>query len=164
MTPIASEERKDISTIAIHWWKEINRGGSGSIAQLRRAQSELEILLVPASLRLIQQIGNRRRVAIIAGVLAHVRENDNEPIVRRLGRTKLDDDVSATLKEGRFRRLIQCNDSELLDAMRRLVHLNNNKADVRDLSRSILFWGDSVKRDWILRYYGVAPDHSQSTE
>ena len=60
------------------------------------------------------------------------------------------------MSEGRFRRLLQTDGDELMDAMRRLVHLTKRKANVYDLSFSVLRWGDIVKKRWIFEYYNVA--------
>ena len=75
---------------------------------------------------------------------------------RAIGRTKLDDEQSALVSEGRFRRLLQVQDGELMEAMRRLVRMTKGTANVRDLSSAVLYWGDGVKKRWIFDYYGVA--------
>ena len=49
-----------------------------------------------------------------------------------LARTKLDDDQSALLSEGRFRRLLQTQPDELMVAMRRLVRMTKGRANVRE--------------------------------
>ena len=65
------------------------------------------------------------------------------------------------MSEGRFRRLLQAQDNELMDAMRRLARMAKGKLNVHDLSYAILNWGDGyrgdrVKRRWIFDYYGVS--------
>ena len=65
------------------------------------------------------------------------------------------------MSEGRFRRLLQAHDSELMEAMRRLVRMAKGKLNVHDLSYAILNWGggyrgEQVKKQWIFDYYGVA--------
>ena len=79
---------------------------------------------------------------------------------RAIGRVSLDDADTALMSEGRFRRLLQTQDGELMDAMRRLVHMAKGRLDVHDLSSAILDWGDGVrgdrvKRRWIFGYYNV---------
>ena len=156
------------SAAAERWWENLtsedsekkNTRGSrrAALARLRRAKNPLEILQEPEALRLIERIPrNPDRVAILAGVLAYVREQDPQPVGRAIGRDGLDDE-SAIMSEARFRRLLQVPANELLDPMRRLVHLTKGKANVEDLSFAILNWGESVKKRWIFRYYGVSED------
>lgn len=160
---------KKPAAVAQRWWRGLAlpdqnpRLSPGrrraALATLRRATSLLQVLHEPEALRLIlhlQEVGvnHPQRVATLAGVLASVREDHKTPVARALGRKSLDDEM-ATLSEARFRRLLQVDDDQLLDAMRRVVALAKQKVDVRDLSYSILFWGDAVKRRWIFRYYGV---------
>lgn len=157
------------SAAAERWWKNLtsedsekkNTRGSrrAALARLRRAKNLLEILQEPEALRLIERIPSKHpdQVAILAGVLAYVREHDPQMVGRAIGRDGLDDE-SAIMSETRFRRLLQVPANELLDPMRRLVHLTKGKANVEDLSFAILNWGERVKKRWIFRYYGVSED------
>jgi len=76
-------------------------------------------------------------------------------VARAVGRASLDDDNSALFSESRFRRLLQTPAVDLLDPMRRLVRMNKGTLNVRDLAKSILYWGDQVKKRWIFDYYAV---------
>jgi CRISPR type I-E-associated protein CasB/Cse2 len=71
-------------------------------------------------------------------------------------RRSFDDPDSAGLSVARFRRLLQAEGVELLDAFRRLVRLLDGRADPRSLADAILHWGDRVRQRWIFEYYGVA--------
>lgn len=128
-------------------------------ARLRRAKSPLEIIQEPEALRLVAMLsgghGGADRVAVLAGVLAFVEEKDERKIARAIGRSSLDDD-DAVVSEIRFRRLLQTPGRELLDPMRRIVRMNKGKANVRDMSDSVLYWGERVRRCWIFDYYGVS--------
>ena len=150
--------------IALDWWQRLtaNEGARrgqrrAALARMRRAATPLEVMQEPEALRLIQRLPYRSeyRVAVLAGVLAHVRETDDRSVARRIGRDSLDDDQSALVSENRFRRLLQVEDSELMEGMRRLVRMNKGKLNVHDLSAAILYWGDGVKKRWIFDYYGV---------
>ncbi len=172
----ADSQTPRAETIAFSWWNDLVTGsgpGSGShrgaMARMRRAATPLEVMQEPTALRLIARLPrNPERVAILAGILAYVGATDSQPVARAIGRTKLDDDHSALLSENRFRRLMQVQDTELLEPMRRLVRMTKGRINVYDLSQSILFWGDRVKKQWIFEYYGVAElrqigrDQSQS--
>ena len=151
-------------TVAFNWWNELVNGAGpgggshrGALARMRRAATPLEVMQEPTALRLIARLPrNPERVAILAGILAFVGATDSQPVARAVGRTKLEDEHSALLSEGRFRRLMQVQDTELLEPMRRLVRMAKGRIHVYDLSQSILYWGDRVKKQWIFGYYGVA--------
>ena len=87
-------------------------------------------------------------------MLAFVRETDDRRVARAVGRAGLDDD-RGLLAVGRFRRLLQEPPHELMAPMRRLVRMTKGKVNVRDLSASILYWGDAVRKRWIFDYYAV---------
>ena len=126
-------------------------------ARLRRATTPLEIMQEPEALRLIATLRCERvhRVAVLAGVLAFVEEKDDNRIARAIGPSSLDDD-DAVVSAIRFRRLLLTPGDELLDPMRRLVRLTKGKANVRDMSFSVLRWGDRIRERWIFDYYGVS--------
>ena len=110
---------------------------------MRRAATPIEVMQEPEALRLIARLPrNPDRVAVLAGVLAHVRESEDRRVARAIGRTTLDDEQSALVSEGRFRRLLQTNDDELMEPMRRLVRISKGTINVRDLSAAVLYWSD----------------------
>ena len=150
--------------IAAAWWRRLNPEADrqtgpqrAALAHLRRAGTPLEAMRETAALRLIEQLRwcDADRVAALAGILAWVRADNGRPVARAVGRRSLDD-TEANLSEGRFRRLLQVErNEELMDAMRRLVRLAGGTVNVRDLSGSVLYWGDGVRKRWIFDYYGV---------
>lgn len=156
--------RSAVQSITKDWWCWLitadgppSGGQRAALAKLRRARTPLEVIQVPDALRLVARLPHHPdRTAILAGVLATVRETDARTVAKALGRKSLDDRDSARLSEPRFRRLMQTPASELMDPMRRLVRLLKGRANVADLGLSILYWGDDVKRRWILDYYGVS--------
>lgn len=152
--------------IAAEWWHELNpqnglRSGHyrAALAHLRRAGTPLEAIQEAATLSLIQRLPhyrNKDRIAALAGILAWVRENDDRRVARVVGRDSLDNE-KAVMSEVRFRRLLQVvEDEELMEAMRRLVRLSDRKVNVCDLSNSVLYWGDRVRKRWVFDYYGVS--------
>ena len=161
----------DWASIATKWWYQLQTplsSNRGALATLRRAQNEIEVLQVSQALKLVSCIGTHvLRVTTLAGILAHVRTSNDLPLIRALGRKNIDAEDSARLSEQRFRRVLQSQDTELMDAVRRLIHLNDQKAHVYELSRSILSWNDKVKKNWIYQYYGIvsnqAPGSANST-
>ena len=161
---MTAPKRWNGAAVAEKWWHDLTsetatRRGQrrAARARLRRARTPLEMIQEPEALRLIASLPgeNHDRVAILAGILAFVDKSDDTPVPRAIGRAKLDDEA-ALMSEGRFRRLLQTDGDDLMDAMRRLVHLTKRKANVYDLSFSVLRWGDIVKKSWVFEYYNVA--------
>ena len=152
------------SAIAFRWWRSLNPAQSpqsgrqrAALARMRRAATPLEVMQEPEALRLITVLPhNPDKVAMLAGVLAFVRESDTMRVARAIGRKSLDDDRSAILSESRFRRLLQAQRHELMDHMRRLVKICKYKVNVYDLSDAVLYWSDPVRKRWIFNYYSVA--------
>ncbi len=159
-----SDKKNDPADIAFGWWRGLNpenRPRTGpqraAMARLRRARDTLEVIREPEGLALVARfpVWRRERAAVLAGVLAFVREDGGGPIARVVGRISLDDAESASMSEPRFRRLLQTEDAELMDTMRRLVRFAKGRCNVRDLSRSVFDWDDRVKKQWIYDYYNV---------
>ena len=160
-------KRQDGADIAVAWWRDLvseEPGGRttqgarrAARARLRRAATPIEVMQEPEALRLIRRLPREpERVAILAGILAHVRESDDQRIARAIGRESFEEEDKVLMSEERFRRLLQTPGSELMDPLRRLVRLTKGRANVRDLSSSVLYWGDRVKKRWIFDYYGVS--------
>ena len=156
------------ATVTCDWWQRLTRRDGphlgqrrAALARIRRAATPIEVMQEPEALRLIERLPrNPDRVAQLAGVLAFVRESEERSVPRAIGRASVDDGDGALVSEGRFRRLLQTQDGELMDAMRRLVRMTKGKLNVHDLSSAILDWGDGhrgdrVKRRWIFDYYNV---------
>lgn len=156
------------ASIAHDWWRRLNptdghQSGPhrAALARLRRAATPTEVMLEPEALRLVARLPRRPdRAAVLAGVLAFVRETDDHPVARAIGRSSLDDEQSALVSEGRFRRLLQTREDELLEAMRRLVRQMKGRVHVPSLSHAILWWGSDrwekeMKKEWIFDYYNV---------
>jgi len=173
--------------IARRWWQELRpdatrgrrpRGDPGALAALRRAQTPLDAMLVPAFWELRRRLagyaGDRewreKRVAVLAIVLAHIREDDpGRTLARAVGWRRLDDKEGALLSELRFRRLIEARTAEeLRGEFVRLVRLLKGTANVADCARSLLYWTDwqgRIRRDWAFDYYaaGIAkPDEEEA--
>ena len=152
------------ASVAHEWWsalnpREIPQSGShrAALARMRRAATPVEVMQEPEALRLVARLPrNPDRVAMLAGILAHVRESDERRVARAVGRDALDEDRTALLSEGRFRRLLQTPGGELMEPMRRLVRMMKGTVNVPDLASAVLYWGDDVKKRWIFDYYGVS--------
>jgi CRISPR type I-E-associated protein CasB/Cse2 len=109
------------------------------------------------------------RTALIAAVLAHVREYETRKVAEAAGEKTVD--AQRVVHPLRLRRLFAARTpADSLIAFRRLIALLGKKANVADLAESLLDWpderrGDERRRDWAFDYYGArsaAPeDHEQ---
>jgi CRISPR system Cascade subunit CasB len=187
MTNGQDEKRPTVGAIALAWWNSLQsgpqhngrRGGDpGGLARLRRADlvgAAMEEVTIDLCSRLAPSSNlppDRlfERAALIAAVLAHVRENDGRKVAAAAGE-KVGDD-RRILHPLRLRRLFAVRTpGDCLIAFRRLVALLDDKANVADLAASLLDWPDAVRGDrrrtrWAFDYYGAAiarPDHDDQT-
>lgn len=162
---MTEESTQHAAAIALDWWQRLTRKEGAqlgqrraALARLRRAMTALEVMQEPEALRLIVRLPrDSDRVAVLAGILAFVRENDDEPMAYAAGPHSLKDEdrAGAIMSESRFRRLLQMQGNELMEPMRRLVRMTKGKANVYDLSYAVLYWGDGVKQRWMFEYYGA---------
>jgi len=177
VTAERTAERTDRGAKALAWWGELRGdpdtgrpGDRAAMARLRRAASIVEAMAEPAVLDLYRRLGfgpapcearvRLPTVAVVAMVLAHVRECEARHPARTIGlRTPSDDDPP--LKPLRFRRLLTIDDDEeLVRDMRRLVAIADRKVDVAGLARALLQWNDPERRDrvradWAFHYYAA---------
>lgn len=155
---------------AIEWWQELqpdpDRGQSGdraALARLRRCATISEAMQEPATFRLFRRAGGQGShdlppVALVAGVLAHVRKDDlaNPSIPRRIGPTNPDAPETALVKPLRFRRLLEAEtEDERLAAFRRLAAMADQTLNVGDLCGALLNWSDNRKRRWVYDYWNA---------
>lgn len=171
--------------IAAEWWQEMSferssgglrrAGGAkrAGLAKLRRSEGPIDALALPEAIDLYRRLRRADpnvdpdRVAALAVALANLRpELENLKPDRRVpkvfARRSFDETDSAALSEARFRRLLQADGTELLEAFRRLIRLLDGRAEPRSLADAILHWGDRIRQRWIFEYYGVpiAAPHS----
>ena len=169
---MSDSNRPDPAAAAKRWWRKWipDVPGPGerarrrsARARLRRAKTPLEIIQEPEALKLVatfEQPRERDRAAVLAGILAFVEEDVSTPVARAIGRVALEaDDSPPRMSEPRFRRLLQTEPHDLLDPMRRLLRLADGRANVYDLSRAVLRWGDPVRKRWIYLYHGVVSSY-----
>lgn len=166
-------EQKKAELVAKDWWYERIRDDTArrSVrravrARLRRASTVIEVIQEPEALRLIERLAKWQwdRAATLAGILAYVENDDDMPVARAIGPGRSDSNQSPKMSEARFRRLLQSEERDLLDPMRRLVRLADGKINVLDLSSSVFYWNDSTRKRWIYNYYGVFEQNSHAVE
>ena len=107
-------KRRNGADVADEWWRKLvseepDRRGArkATLARLRRATAPIEVMQEPEALHLIRRLSWAPDwAAILAGVLAFVREPGDQPIARVVGPTSVDED-DGLLRRARFRRVLQ---------------------------------------------------------
>ena len=166
-----SEPPNNIGKIAWTWWDKLV--GSDGVkraarAKLRRCATPLDAFSIHETLVLVRQLKaahpwvKEERVAILAIVLAQVKERTSDPLARALGRRTFGDKDSAVMSEARFRRLLQAEDDELMDQFRRTVRLLKGNANPASIAETLLNWNDATRKRFIFDYYNVSSDSPAS--
>jgi CRISPR system Cascade subunit CasB len=146
--------------LALRWWEDLRdekRGDRGALARLRRAATVFDAATEPATIDLCRKLGLQaqglEQAALVAAVLAHVRENvPGKKMARQLGAP--DSKTPAVMSWLRFRRLMQFETpDELLTGFRRAIALAKGNANVVDLAGALLNWNDQRRREWIYAYH-----------
>jgi CRISPR system Cascade subunit CasB len=155
----------------------------GELAALRRCKNLEEVMFVSAYHRLFYRVSgldwtHRPSVAAVAGLLAHVKGDssqtgaagseaaraDQRPAeaaapqpaktVAALLATPTKAGLGPRVSELRFQRLVAIRDlTELYPNLLRTIHLAGERVPVADLIRSVRYWTDRQRRDWVQRYY-----------
>ncbi len=173
-------QKSDPPYVAYQWWEALNGKWEGkrqtgedraALARLRRASPD-EALCEEATLRLFRALGYTSpdrllRVATLAAILATIRDDDRRsrrPFGRQIGREKIEDDQTATLKIGRFKRLLDAQtEDEIATAFRRAVAILGGAANVREVAKYVLFFDDErTRRQLVFDYYGAGEGESKS--
>jgi len=161
---VTFDANKPLGEALQRWWDDLQEC-NGDRAELRRAETVTDIILLPAFQRtclrfqpFFQHEENwEYRLAAVLGLLAHVRHaNPGEALaIQMSGRPPV-------VSELRFRRLIQRERSDLFVSMIRVLRMMGNKANLHDLANSIYFWGDKVKRRWAFDYFPNTPEKASA--
>jgi len=153
---------KPAGEILAKWWEGLQRD-TGGRARLRRCAYLEEVMLEPAfhrllkSLRTLTQSGDEalderdiQRLAVIAGLLAHVSARAPKPLAEHMADPKGGRPLVSSL---RFRRLLKQPFEDLYPAMIRVIRQLDKRADISDLAASVYYWGDRVRKRWALAYF-----------
>lgn len=159
--------------IILNWWNELKHS-SGNKADLRRCNTPSETVFLPVSHKLISKLKDcediqfnlsMNKLCAIAGILAHVKDQNSISFARQLSQSKSGSD-QAVVSDLRFRRILQYNnisEEELFyQKMIRIIRHIDCRANIYDLCYSLYFWGDKVKKQWAYDYYGtIDPNGNQ---
>jgi CRISPR system Cascade subunit CasB len=149
-------------------------GDRAALARLRRADTVMQASMIPATLGLCARLGAAPdevgTVALIAAILAHVREDGDERFAHQIGGRADDERLISSL---RFQRLIEATEPDAqLTAFRRAIAQARRRARISDLAESLLDWNhpghsDQRRQRWLYDYYHttdpVAPSANMET-
>ncbi len=137
------------------WYYELNNA-RGDRAELRRCHTVMEVAFNPAFHRLRLNLNqfNPESLALVSGVLAHVKNNDTSKHFAAQMATPKHGNVNARVSELRFRRLLKIQDqSELFGAMIRIVRLLDGNVNIPSLATGLYWWNELTRKDWAYAYY-----------
>ena len=174
---------QDVGGCCRAWWRKFIDADTGPAratrARLRRARTPVDALAIEAvhdlNIRLAG-IGKTlkhdpARLALIAIVLAHVREGGTGRAAENFGKSKgksKEEQKQATLGAIRFSALIKCRSpGELITLLPRALKMIDGSADVGKLAGDMFYWGEKVRTDWCFQYYGhsrAAPSELSQTK
>jgi CRISPR type I-E-associated protein CasB/Cse2 len=156
--------------VVAHWWRRLHpdergRGGDrAGLAQLRRAATANDVLVLPAAIALwgdlrksLGRQPNEREteaIAVIAGSLAHIKVGGGagaETFATMLGRPA----ERPAMSGSRFAVLLRAEGGE--ERLRHLRHaialLGGTPFRISRFAEDVLYWDDRRRRDWIFQYY-----------
>lgn len=150
------------------WLNYLDEHDKGGRAELRRASSVLAAAMCQATHRLHRQLdaicqgdmneAQRDRLAMACALMAHIKKPGPLPLPQAMSERKPGSD-RIPVSELRFRRLLDAHDDEaLFSGLRRVLPLIDGLVCPVQLTRDVLFWGDTVKRAWAYDYRW--PDHN----
>lgn len=156
---ITFDATKPLGQVLQKWWLDLQER-NGDRAELRRAKTVADVMLLPAFQRACQRFKPffkheenwEARLAAILGLLAQVRTTTDQSLAGQMAGNP------PTVSELRFRRLIQRDRADLYISMIRVLRMLNNRANLQDLAYSVYFWGDGVKRKWAFDYFPNTPE------
>lgn len=162
------------------WWRQQLAGDDSAAraarARLRRAHDGQQALMEPAAILLARRLPGREAQALaLASVLAHVKGDTPQPLMRALGHRNPPGATEADppmLARSRFDRLMRADTEELPAMMVRLIRQLGGVASIADLADAMLWWPTDagrarIQRKWAFDYFAATtanPDHRDATE
>lgn len=155
---------KPLGEVLQQWWTDL-QARNGDRAELRRAETVADVILLPAFQRACVRFKPffnedeqwEVRLATVLGLIAHIRTpNPEQALALQMAGNP------PVVSELRFRRLIQRDRADLYVSMIRVLRMLGNKANLHDLANSVYYWGDNVKRDWAFAYFPNTPEKTSA--
>jgi len=158
---------QDARDALLKWWKELD-DSRGDRAALSRCHNPTEVAFNPAFHRLrmkFKQFGyvNQESLALIAGILSHVRSNNERVHIATQMATPKSESTTACVSGLRFRRILKVQDNaDLFEPLIRIVRMLDGTVNIPVLANGIYWWNinDSTRKEWAFKYYDKAPQES----
>jgi CRISPR system Cascade subunit CasB len=164
--------------IARDWWRQTLAGADGpsraARARLRRARDAHAALTEPAAILLVRRLPGREDQALaLATVLAHVKEDGAQPLMRALGyRTPPGEKKEAEpplLARTRFDRIMRADTEELPAMLIRLVRQLGGTANIAELADALIWWPNDagrarIQRKWAFDYFAAPTANPDSAD
>lgn len=160
-TAVPVAEPEEPRSTAWKWWRSLDEHDRGGRAELRRCGTTAEVAFTAAYHRLLQRLGSRlgegdaRRVAMLAGMLAHVEREPTVPasLARRMGTPK-GEGLGPVVSDARFRHLLRSQDpDDLVREVVRIVRQLDRTASVDQLFHDLMRWDEPTRLRWARDYY-----------
>ena len=166
---IKFDANKPLGELLQKWWEDL-QDRNGDRAELHRAETVTDVILLPAFQRAclrfkpyFQHEENwEERLAAILGLLSHIRQLGEKKLALDMASPNILKNEPPVVSELRFRRLIQRDRADLYVSMIRVLRMLDNKANLHDLAYSVYFWGDNVKRRWAFDYFPNTPEKTST--
>jgi CRISPR system Cascade subunit CasB len=136
---------------------------SGDSAELRRCKTVDDIVLNSQAFHTLRQrlkgtsweSTDVVRLAVVAGVLSHVRLDVKVSLPQALGNKTKSDQASKEAVRLRFQRLIQhrTHDDVFRPMVRMLDYLEKEGVGVSSLAKDLYFWNDETRKQWAIQFY-----------
>ncbi len=148
----------DFSSI-LTWWNSLKEDKGGR-AELRRAHNPVEVVFLPAYYRLYGKCNapniNKEALACVAGLCAHVKENQGRKFAEQMVECK-PGSKNSKISSLRFRRLLTVVDrEELYLSMIRIIRQLGGTVNVVDLAKTVYWWNEKTKKELSYAYYANA--------
>lgn len=151
--------QKTDEDILLNWWHKLEND-RGSRAELRRAKLPDEIVFCPAYHRLYAELKwpekDRKKLTAIAGLAAHVKENDSaQKLAQQMAAQK--NGNNPLVSSLRFRRILAIDNlDELYVSMIRVIRMLNGRVNLLDMAVSVYWWNNKTKKEWAYSYFEIA--------
>jgi len=159
----------DAGAVLADWWQGLaqDRGGR---AELRRARSPDDLVLIPTTIELFTRLRKtpvathkwwEPRIPPIAGLAAHLAPDAKALILGDPAAGALPKAMARASEGGgrpqvselRFRRLLRLSRGDLYRPMVRILAQLDGRANLFELAETIFWWGPGTKKSWAFAYF-----------
>jgi CRISPR type I-E-associated protein CasB/Cse2 len=168
-------ETPKLGDIARDWWRQYLAGDDSAAraarARLRRAHNPHDALTEAAAVLLARRLPGRETQALaLATVLAHVKDDSSQPLMRALGyRTPPGGKESEPplMARSRFDRVMRADADDLPSMLIRLVRQLGGSVRIAELADAVIWWPSEagrarIQRKWAFDYF-AAPQANPDT-